>query len=266
MPLNKKPMMQMPEDLYVDVKASGLKLALILLNRPFKALTVDFNTLKSTNRNRNYILSSSNLHFKQILKFETQMKHVTPDTLYFSEKTGRQKIVPVKVPLYLTCKEGYGFKKPVVSPNFITIWGDTTLISNIDTIYTQPLTLNNVYQNVNSNISFIKPDPEVYTSVNEANIFIDVARLIEQTITLTVTDIHLNARQQVNIYPPTVRVRFTSIYNTFNAGDTSLFKATIDSRKINKTRKCPVMLKTVPANVTIMDIEPPEVEILIFRK
>jgi hypothetical protein len=267
LPLNKKPMMQLPDEIFAEVKASGLKLALILLNRPFKSMEIDFNQLKSVNRNRNYILSSSHLKFKNILKFETQVKHVSPDTLYFSEKTGQQKIVPVKVPLYIKCREGYGFKKPVINPNFITIWGDTGLIARIDTIYTQPLTLNNVHQNINSNLTFIKPDPEVYTSVNEANISIEIARLIEQTISLPVTDIQRDPRQQVNIYPSTVKVRFTSIYNTFNSGDTSLFRATIDSRKVNKrTRKCPVMLRTLPGNVTVMEIEPSEVEILIFKK
>jgi YbbR domain-containing protein len=192
---------------------------------------------------------------------------VSPDTLYFSEKTGFQKIVPVKIPLYIKCREGYGFKKPVVNPNFITIWGDTALIKSIDTIYTQPLTLNNLSQNINSNISFIKPDPEVYTSVNAAHIFIEVARLVEQTVSLPVTDMNVTSMQQVNIYPSTVKVRFTSLQNAFNENDTSFFKARIDSRKINKrSRKCTVFLNSVPANVTIMEIDPKEVEILIFRK
>ena len=36
---------------------------------------------------------------------------------------------------------------------------------------------------------------------------------------------------------------------------------------INKiTKKCPVFLSTVPGNVTIMKIEPSDVEILIFKK
>jgi hypothetical protein len=49
--------------------------------------------------------------------------------------------------------------------------------------------------------------------------------------------------------------------------DTALFRAMIDSEKINKlTNKCPVFMSTLPGNVTIMNIEPKEVEILIFKK
>jgi hypothetical protein len=267
LPVNKKPLMQLPEALFVEMKASGLKLALILINRPFTPLDIDFNKLKAMNRNQNYVLSGSGINFRKVFKFETQIKHVTPDTLYFSEKAGFQKVVPVKVPLFVKAREGFGVKKPVVNPNVITIWGDTNLISAVDTIYTQPLTLNDLSQNVNSNISFIKPDAEVYTSANSAHIFIEVARLVEQAVTVPVEDIHAGQRQLVNIYPPNVKVRFTSLQNTFADADTSLFKARIDSRKINRrTRKCAVFLSMVPGNVTIMDVSPPEVEILIFKQ
>lgn len=267
LPQNKKPLIQVPEHVYVDAKASGLKLLLILLSEPYKVIEIDFNTLKSVNRNQNYILSSSHIDFNSSLKFETQIKHISPDTLYFTEKTGYQKIVPVKVPLHLKCMEGYAYKKPVINPAYITIWGDTSIIENVDTIYTQPVTLNNLAQNVNTNLEFIKPNQQVYTTLSETNVFVEVAKLVEQFITLPVSNINRSLQQQVNIYPSKIKVRFTSLQNNFNSEDTSLFKATINSAKINNaTKKCPVSLSTVPGNVTIMGFEPKEVDILILKK
>jgi hypothetical protein len=266
LPVNKKPLMQLPEAIYVETKASGLKLSLIMLSKPFRPLNIDFNNLAAVNRNQNYVLSASRLNFKSLFRFETQVTKVRPDTLYFSEKTGYQKIVPVKIPLYITCREGFDYRRPVISPNFITIWGDTALISGIDTIYTQPLTLNNLSENVSSNISFIRPDAEVYTSANSAHIFIEVARLVEQSITLQVQDVRAASGNVVNIYPPAVKVRFTSMQNALDEGDTALFQASIDSRKINRrSKKCAVFMSEMPPNVTIMEIEPREVEILIFK-
>jgi len=266
LPQNKKPLIQIPENLYVDAKASGLKLLMILLSEPYKQVEIDFNTLKSVNKNQNYILSSSHINFTGSFKFETQIKHISPDTLYFSTKTGYQKIVPVKVPMHLKCLEGYAHQKPVINPAFITIWGDTALIQAVDTIYTQPLTLNNMAQSVNTNLEFIKPSENVYSTLNETNVFIEVGKLIEQTLTVPVSNIYRSSLQ-VNIFPAKVKVKFTSLQNSFNAGDTSLFKATINSSRINKvTKKCPVSLSTVPGNVNIMGIEPNEVEILILKK
>jgi YbbR domain-containing protein len=267
MPQNKKPLAQLPETISIDIKASGLRLVLIILNKPFKQLEVDFNNLKSVNRNQNYVLSSSHLDFKRVLKFETQVKHINPDTLYFSEKTGYQKNVPIKIPLYIKCKEGYGYKKPVVTPSFVTLWGDSNIVKPVDTLYTQPLTLSNLEKSVNTELELLKPHQKLYTSVSEAAVFIEVEKLVEQTVTLPVTNINRSFKHRINIYPSTVKVKFTSIQNTFNSGDTSLFRAVIDSDKINKhSRKCPVFLSTFPGNVTIMDIEPREVEILIFKK
>lgn len=267
LPQNKKPLIEIPDHVYVDAKASGLKLLLILLSSPYSQTEIDFNTLKSVNRNQNYVLSSSRLDFKNSLKFETQIRHISPDTLYFSEKTGFQKIVPVKIPMQLKCQEGYAFKKPVINPLFITIWGDTSIITRVDTIYTQPLTLNNMNSNVNTDLEFIKPGPGVYSTLNEANVFVEVDKLIEQTVTIPVGDLHHAPHSQVNIFPSRIKVRFTSLQNNFNGDDTTLFKATINSSRINKvTKKCPVSLSTVPGHVTVMDFEPKEVDILILKK
>jgi len=267
LPQNKKPLVHMPEFLHVDVKASGLRLALILLNRPFKPLDIDFNTLKSVNRNQNYVLSSSQLDFKSVLKFSTKIRNISPDTLYFSEKVGYQKNVPIKIPLYVKCEAGFGFTEPEITPSYITIWGDTSLIDKVDTIYTQPFSLTNLNKSINARLEVLKPDEEVYTAVSEVNMFIEVSKLVEQQITIPIYDVQNNSNQQVNIFPSTVRVTYTSIQTNYNAQDTLLFRATIDSEKMNKvTRKCPVTLSTLPGNVTIMNIEPREVEIVILKK
>lgn len=267
LPQNKKPLIQIPEFISVDVKASGLKLGLLLLNKSTTPLEIDFNSLKTANKNQNYILSASHINFKNNFRFETVIKHISPDTLYFSEKTGYQKTVPIKVPLFFNCKEGFGFKKPVINPSFITIWGDTANIENVDTIYTHPLTLNNLSQSINTNLEFIRPNTEVYSNINEANIVIEVAKLIEHSVTVPINNIYKTFHEQVNIYPSSVKIKFTSIQNAFNPEDTLLFKAMINSSKINSiTKKCPVFLSTIPGNITIMGIEPKEVEILILKK
>ena len=267
LPQNKKPLVQIPEKLTIDVKASGLKLALILLSKPLQELEIDFNTLKSTNRNQNFILSSSHLNFKNILKFETTVKHISPDTLYFSDKTGIQKNLPIKTPFYLKCKEGFGYKRPVTKPEFITVWGDSAVMKQLDTIYTQALNLNNLDKSVNKSLELIKPHPGIYISANEVNVNIEVERLIEQQVSLPIKDLYGGQKQSLSIFPSRVKVRFTSIQNAFNPADTALFQAMVDSRRMNKvSNKFPVFLGTLPGHVTVMSIEPKEVEVLIFKK
>ena len=267
-PQNKRPLVEIPKSLTLDVKASGLKLAIILFSKPFKGLEIDFNLLGSSGRQQNnYVLSSARLDFTKVFKFETQIKRLSPDTLYFSEKTGYQKNVPVKVPYYLKCKEGYGFKKPQINPTFVTIWGDTNTMNKIDTIYTQPLNLSELFQNVKTSLSFIKPNQNIYTNTNEASVIIEVNRLIEQIISIPVSDIRKGQQREVSIFPGRVKIKFTAIQNAVSANDTTTFVALIDSEKPNaQTKKCPVFLGTIPGGVTVMSVEPREVEVLIFKK
>lgn len=264
-PQNKKPLADIPEVISIDAKASGLKLALILLRRPFQPLEIDFNALKPVNQN--YVISGSHLNFRDVLGFETQVKNISPDTLYFSVKSGFQKNIPVKVPFYLKCKEGFGYRKPVLNPSFITVWGDTSVLKDLDTVYTNALTLSDLSKNTDIQLELIKPDPQLYLNNNKVQVFVEVAKLIEQTVTIPVNDFRRSLRNNTRIYPSNVKVRFTSVQNTFNEQDTALFKAMVDSEKINpETKKCPVFLSTFPGHVTVMDIEPKEVEVIIFKQ
>lgn len=265
MPQNKKPLTTIPDVLSVEIKASGLKLLLVLASRPFKPIEIDINSLKSVNKQQNYILSAGPINFKNSFKFETQIKHISPDTLYFSEKNGYQKNVPVKIPLYVKCSQGYGSKTPLINPAFITVWGDTADINQIDTIYTQPLNLVNVNKNYNSKLVIIKPNANISLSDAEVAAVIEVDRLVEHTVTLPVSIINAQNFKQVNIFPSKVKIKFTSIQNTFNNADTVFFKASINPAKTNANNKCNVTLSTVPGNVNILNIVPNEVELLIIK-
>jgi len=266
LPQNKRPLEPLPERISVDVKASGLKLSLLMLNKPFNTLEIDFNNLKSFNRNQCYVLSASRLNLNSIFKLETQIKQVSPDSLYFSENTGFQKTVPVKVPLFINCKQGYGYLKPIVNPAFMSIWGDTAEINKIDTIYCNPIHLNQLNDNVEKTVSIIKPFNNIYSTTNEVRLNIAVSKLIEQSIVIPIKSVREIEEGKLNIFPPTAKVRFTALQNNLDQTDTSLFKALIDHQKPNKNnKKYSVFLGTVPSNVTIMDIEPKEVEILIFK-
>lgn len=266
MPQNKKPLTQIPSQISVDIKASGLKLFLVLANKPFKPIEIDFNTLKTVNKQQNYILTGSGIDFENSFKFETLIKRISPDTLYFSEKNGYQKNVPVKVPLFIKCLQGFGYKQPIISPSFITIWGDTAVISKIDTIYTQPLNLVNVKQSYESKLVVIKPNSFISASEGEVGISIEVDKLIEHNITLPVTALNAQSFKQITIFPAKVNVKFTSLQNLFSIADTSLFRASINPAKMNSNNKCNVILSTIPGNVTILNIEPKDVEILIIKK
>lgn len=266
LPQNKIPISQIPNHLKLDLKASGLKLLLISANNPFSQIDIDFNRLKTTNKQNNYVLESGSINFISSIKFVADINHITPDTLYFAEKNGYQKNVPVKVPLFLTCAQGYGNKKPVISPSYITILGDTAIIKKIDTIYTQPLNLVNLNKSYNSSIVIIKPNSFINISEADVNVSIDVDKLVEHSISIPVNVIKNNKYKEVAIFPSKINLKYTCLKNNFNINDTLLFKASVDITKTTSFNKSSVFLSTVPGNVNILNIHPKEVEFLIIKK
>ncbi len=264
-PQNKIPLNDLPSKLTLDVKASGLKLLFIIFNKT-KTISINFNDLKTNNKQLNYILTSNTINFNPIFKFETQIKQISPDTLYFAERSGFQKNVIVKVPLQLKCAQGYGYKKPIINPNVISIWGDTALINNIDTIYTETLNENNLNKSFTKDLVIIKPNSDINLNQSRINIAVEVDKLIEQVVFIPVNIYNKEEFKQANIFPQKVKVKFTSIQNTFNLSDTANFKATITVSKNAKTTKQTVVLSSFPGNVSVLSIEPKEVEVLLIKK
>jgi len=263
-PQNKKPLNPIPDYLNIDIKANGLKLFFILMNRPFKKMEVDFNNLKSSHRN--YVISPTTINLKESLKFEAVVKHISPDTLYFMENSGYQKNVPVKVVCTLKCERGYGCKTPVVNPPFITIVGDSAAIKNVDTIYTQTFNLNNLNSGIEKNLAVLKPNDNVYLNLSKVNVSIKVEKLIEQTLLLPINILNapLNAKS-VHVFPSRVKIKFTSLQNDFNLADTINFKAAINGAGHN-SGKIPVFMSMQPGNINILSIEPKDAELLIIKK
>ncbi|MCE3226656.1 MAG: hypothetical protein K0S32_1207 [Bacteroidetes bacterium] len=266
-PQNKKPTQALPDHLTIDVKASGLKLLLIYMKQPFKTLEVDFNDLKSVNKQQNYLLSPATIRFKNSLKFEADIVQVSPDVLYFTEKSGYQKNVPVKVPLYVKCVQGYGYRTPELTPAFATIVGDSNAIKAVDTIYTQALSLNNLSQNTEKKMAVIRPNENVYCNVHEVDVKIEVDKLIEHIVYIPVevgtNDLNVKS---INVFPSRVKVKFTALQNNFNPADTASFNATANSSAISKSGRTPVFISTQPGNINVLSIEPKEVELLIIKK
>ena len=266
LPQNKKPLEPLPQNISLDVKASGLKLSLLYLDRPYKNLMIDFNKLQTSNRNQSYILSPSKININSVFKIETQIKHISPDTLYFTENSGYQKSVPVKIPLSIKCLQGYGYLRPSINPDRIIIWGDTSEIKKIDTIYTSPINLYNLSQSIYQSVSVIKPNNQIVSNTNEVNLQIQVSKLIEHQLYLPVINSHENTGQKISIFPSRVKVTFTALQNQYDEKDSTLFMAMIDYQASNNQRKkYPVFLSKNPSHTTILNIVPKEVEILIFK-
>lgn len=264
-PLNKVAVSEIPKEINITVKASGLKLLLIGLNEPFSKVMVDFNETKSDlNRNR-YYLSSNTSGFRKAFKFKTDIKQVYPDTIAFVSKAGTQKEVYVKVPLYVKYALGFTGSEIKTEPSMVMINGEESDLRSIDTVYTAPVYLNDLKSNYNKRISILNANSKLYMNNSAVDLSIKVDKLVERQITLSLSTSNADPNLNYALFPNKVKVKITTGLDRLTELDTAQFKAKVDVG-VKNSGKLPVTISVLPEGVHVMNIEPKEVEILKIKK
>lgn len=264
LPLDKKPISEIPDHLNIEIKASGLKLFFILLNQPFNALEIDMNRLMTRNRNAAVKVSVSEL--KKSLKFETTIKQINPDTLYFTDKSGFRKNIPVKLISNVSCKAGYGFSKPEIVPSFVVLTGDSIELKKTDTVYTELISEKELSKELHKELRLINPSGNVFMSENKVQVHYNIEKLTEHIITTSVSIVNLpEGTKSAYSFPSTVKIKYTILQNEYDAADSANFKACVDAGKLNKN-KGRVFLSTQPGNATVISIQPEVSELILMKK
>ncbi|HRH11738.1 MAG TPA: YbbR-like domain-containing protein [Bacteroidia bacterium] len=264
LPLDKKPIKEIPEYLNIEINTSGLKLFFILLNQPFNTLEIDMNRIMT--RTTNAAVKVSALELKNSLKFKTIIKQISPDTLYFTDKNGFKKNVPIKLNSSISCKAGYGFSKPEIIPSFVVLTGDSIELKKTDTVYTELFSEKEVSKELSKDLRLINPTGNIFMSENKVQVRYGVEKLTEHSLTASVSVINLpDGAKNAYVFPSTIKVKYTVLQNEFEESDTVLFKACIDAGKL-KNNKGRVYLSTQPGNATIISLQPEVAEIILMKK
>lgn len=264
LPSNKALINELPDHLRFDIKTNGLKLFFVLLRRPFNEIIIDFNKLKSDNKQQAYSISSGNINLTEATKLNVDVKRVSPDTLFFVSKTGISKNVAVKAVIAVNPEKGFVLSKPIISPVFITINGDSISVNGVDSVVTEPLFLNQVNSNYSGQLALIRPNENVFLNIHEVNISIKADKLLEKQIELPISSVGLPPSTMMKIFPAKVKITYSSARNDFSEITENDFKAVVNYSK-HHNNKLMVELSTVPTQAKILSVEPSEVEFLLFK-
>lgn len=264
LPQNKFPAGELPKEVKVQVKASGLKLLLIGMNEPFKATPIDFNELKSDLGKNRFFISSNLTELQATLKFKSDIKGVYPDTIAFVNRKGTQKQVVVSVPLNLNYAPGFTFSKIKIDPERVLISGAENELKAIDTIYTLPVYLSDIKTNVSKLVNLNLKDKDLVCNTSQVKLEIEIDELIEKEFVLQVLP-STRSEVQYNFYPSKVKVKASMALSEYATIDTTGFRAYANVEQ-KMGDKLPVNLVNLPKNMHLLNYSPKEVEYLIIKK
>lgn len=100
------------------------------------------------------------------------------DTILFSYVSYPTKEIPVKVPLSVTCSDGYMISGPVrISPAKVVLQGPADLLKNIDSAVTSGIVRNDISDTINTEAVFETfADSRIRTNVKKVRILVPVEK------------------------------------------------------------------------------------------
>ncbi|MDI9342426.1 MAG: YbbR-like domain-containing protein [Sediminibacterium sp.] len=265
LPALKLPAQPLPDKVTLSLKLSGLKIFLLKLQKPQKPIQIDFNQLKSDARKQVYSIASNARLFQDNLPMKPEVLQTLPDSLVFIEKKGWSKNVPVKALLHTKAATGYVIEELVVSPGFVTAYGDSATLKQLDTLYTEPLVYNQLSQPVNRGLSIINPHPTLVINTTSVQISIQTAKLLDHEIHLPVQVLNTPQGCVARCFPQQVKVKYTAPHADHE--QLQLINVSVNAGKaIKSKKKAPVEISTKTAGIHILEILPEEVELIILKK
>lgn len=257
-------MADIPKDIKVSVKASGLKLLMLGLTEPFPVLKIDLNDVKGDATRSKFFLSSNVNEIKKMFRFKAEIRRLQPDTIIFINNSGAQKEVPVKVPLLVNYAKGLTAKLIKVNPSKVYVTGEEADLALIDTVYTSPVSLNDQKTDIVRTLSLINPKDGIALSTNAVQLTLNVGQLVEQEVSIPIRIENGKKNISYSLFPSKVKVKYSGVFGESGV-DTSLLKVYVDVVKINKN-KLNVNLRSISDHITILGFEPKEVEFLMIEK
>jgi YbbR domain-containing protein len=259
-----KVMVEIPKDIKVSVKASGLKLFMLGLTEPFPALKMDLNDLKHDATGNKFYLSSNMGEITKLFRFKAEVRRLQPDTLLFINNLGTQKEVPVKVPLSISYERGYTAKLIKLEPARVYITGEAADLETIDTVYTSAVSLTDQKTDHVRVLNLINPGERIALSTNAVQLIVNVGKLVENEVSIPLKIENGDKNFSYSLFPSKVKVKYSGVFGESGA-DTSLLKIVVDMSRRTDNR-VGVNVKLLSDQITILGYEPKEVEFLMIRK
>lgn len=271
LPANKIRAVDLPKFMVTEIKTSGAKMFYINFTRGQRFIEVDASRSQVKRPNQfiyalNTLGSSANL--SKFFNTEVEAISVKPDSIYFSFGKSYKKVVPVKPSLMINFDPFYNYKNKVrITPSSVTLFGDSSLIAEIDSVMTEKIVLNDFNSNITQKAKIELPEKyinRIGLSVESVDLSINIDKYTEANITLSIQAKNLPEGYKLKSFPDKVSITYQVPMNEYETINEKMFEVSVDLSKGNKT-KLKVDAKCLNPNVKITKISPEKVE-YILRK
>ncbi len=200
----------------------------------------------------------------QRLLSSTSLLGFTPDTLEYFYNFGLSKQVSVKVVGNITADTLYCIMGSKVTPQKVTVYASREILDTLTSISTRPLSLTDLREDITVRARIdVAPGVKVVPEKVNARIFVD--RMTENSLPVKVEYINFPAGKTLRTFPGYVNVVFQVGMQKYKEITPDKFAIVVSYQEVMNSSdgKLHLHLKSQPANVSHVRLEPEDVDFLI---
>ena len=240
-------------------RASGFKLLKNGRN-PDKTVKVFFNPDDFTKgEDDTFYLSSNALasYVPDIFGEDVQLESFVTQNAIFRFSAENNKKVPVSPKLISSFRPQYTSVGGIqFSPDSVMLYGDPNYLESIDRVFTRPLELKNLKNDVHGEIELDVPSG-LRASENSVSYSLQVTRYVEVSSEIRIDVINLPADKFLSVYPSTAKVVFRCVF-PLSADPSRSVSLYIDYEEFAQSvnGRCVARVSGLPSSVIDYTVEP----------
>lgn len=197
-----------------QVLASGFQLNSLLRHKAIQTIEVESSDLVKLNKNTFTIPNSSLLKYtKELFGEGVSIESFVSESPNFVFADVIHKKVPIRRETDITMAPQYmALKQLFLTPDSLTIYGESAYLENIEYVQTRPIVLKNVDASTHGKVKIESPSKGIRLSINEAIYTLEVSRYVELKSEIKVQTINVPVGQELVILPSSVTMVFRQTF------------------------------------------------------
>ncbi|MFT4526581.1 MAG: hypothetical protein ACI85F_002756 [Bacteroidia bacterium] len=276
LPENKVLVSKLPEQLFLEIEATGFDILWLKMNGVGDQIDLDaspssLKRLPSADAGNYVLVTERKLSkIRSEIEEDVNLVAIRPDSIVFEFRNKVQKNLPVLFKGSLEYDGQYGPVGQIsFDPSIIKVSGPAELLDTMKAIYTDSLVLESIDETVELTVNL----EEIYSQTSlsfdsiKTKLTIPVEKFTEGTVDVPITQVGNYDEGTIKVFPTEVEVSYWVPLSQFENIQKQQFKVQVDLGEISKegTSSLQVLVTDFPSAVKRVRSDPEKVEFIIQR-
>ena len=254
----------------IEINGTGFELLKTVMWEKAPAITIDLKGHRLRHRNSIATADLEKEILAQLNLFDNQKIRFSEDSIVFWLNARNSKKVKVDISdIDFEFAPQYGiYGNIAISPEFITIYGDSTSLAAIQKVEVVKTKISNIDADSTYTVA-LKPVwkhySDTYANAEKVRIRVPVERYTEADYTVPIEFVFRDTSVHAKVYPPTAEITCKVAIKDYKTITADSFRANVFCENLHRQDTLPITVSSFPENVRISKISPEYVQYVVIK-